>query len=448
MRQTGKGVGLVLLGLLLGGAGGWGVTQWQLQERALQLKQAQWAKDQLKSELLALQGELARADKKLQEADKNQQQIQQYQDEISGLKQQLATLQDAVRKVREQSVSQASTYPRQNPEQVMTEEEKLKPLKEELTRAKNRITELSQEREQATAANRELDDQLKLANDQRQEIDRQLAETTRQWQGLQVQLDSLRETQQRLGDELHSARAQRDELETTLQQRQKKLTEQQAQIGEVSSDLQQLAEQRASLETEMRQLNDALEQLRQQRAQDQARFQQLERQLSSEIANRDIEIEQLRNDTTVIRIGGDILFDSGSVNLSRKGKKTLDAIAQTLEQVGDRHISIDGHTDNRPIGESLLERYPSNWELSAARATSAVRYLLWANPGRIDPKRISAAGYGDTRPVADNTTDEGRKKNRRIEIRLLPRSILQTTGEPARKQPPEAGPPGNPEPAD
>jgi chemotaxis protein MotB len=89
-----------------------------------------------------------------------------------------------------------------------------------------------------------------------------------------------------------------------------------------------------------------------------------------------------------------------------------------LKQVTDRRIQVEGHTDNVPILSDLKNRYPTNWELSTARATEVVRYLQ--EHGGLDARLLSATGYGQFQPVASNDTDEGKHKNRRIEIVLLP----------------------------
>jgi len=86
--------------------------------------------------------------------------------------------------------------------------------------------------------------------------------------------------------------------------------------------------------------------------------------------------------------------------------------------VSDKNIRIEGHTDNVPITGSLAQRYPTNWELSAARAINVARYL---QKQAVDPGGLSAIAFGEFRPVADNGTPEGREKNRRIEIVLVPK---------------------------
>jgi len=96
----------------------------------------------------------------------------------------------------------------------------------------------------------------------------------------------------------------------------------------------------------------------------------------------------------------------------------LGKVIEILKTVNDKAVRIEGHTDDIPIKGSLTGRYPTNWELSAARAINVARYL---QKQAISPANLSAAGYGEFKPVADNSTVEGRAKNRRIEIVLVPK---------------------------
>jgi len=115
----------------------------------------------------------------------------------------------------------------------------------------------------------------------------------------------------------------------------------------------------------------------------------------------------------VIRIMDRALYDTGKADLKDKARVTLDKVAPIIKSLPNE-IRIEGHTDNVPI--STYE-FKSNWELSVRRATEVVRYLI--EKGGISPKRISAAGYGEYRPVAANDTDANRALNRRIEIIVL-----------------------------
>lgn len=132
-----------------------------------------------------------------------------------------------------------------------------------------------------------------------------------------------------------------------------------------------------------------------------------------------LDLSQLGEDIDVIisektvnlRISSEILFASGQGELSRAGLAVLQSVRHVLEQT-DHRIAIEGHTDTVPIRSA---RYPSNWELSGARAGSVVRYL---QSNGIAANRLRAVGYADTRPIADNATAEGRASNRRVELIL------------------------------
>jgi chemotaxis protein MotB len=114
----------------------------------------------------------------------------------------------------------------------------------------------------------------------------------------------------------------------------------------------------------------------------------------------------------VVSLNNAILFDSGKAEIKTDNDETLDKLGNILGSL-DNYIRVEGHTDNIPIHTSV---YPSNWELSSARAASVVR--LFIDEG-ISPEKVVAVGYGEYKPVADNSTAEGRAKNRRIDIIVL-----------------------------
>ena len=115
----------------------------------------------------------------------------------------------------------------------------------------------------------------------------------------------------------------------------------------------------------------------------------------------------------VISLNNAIFFDPGSAEIKKEHEKTLLEISEMLT-VMDNYIRVEGHTDNVPMSSNL---YPSNWDLSAARASNVVR--LFYNSTKASPERLIAVGYGEYRPISDNSTEEGRAKNRRIDIILL-----------------------------
>ncbi len=152
----------------------------------------------------------------------------------------------------------------------------------------------------------------------------------------------------------------------------------------------------------------------------------LRNSLEAEIAKGDIRIKQVRDKLTINMVDR-VLFDSGRAFVKPAGLKVLKQMSDILKSVDDKQIRIEGHTDNVPIGIKLQERFPTNWELSTARATSVVRYLI--EKGEIVPDNISAVGYADTRPIASNEEEEGRQVNRRIEIVLYPKDLKDLASE-------------------
>ena len=138
----------------------------------------------------------------------------------------------------------------------------------------------------------------------------------------------------------------------------------------------------------------------------------LSQQLSRRVAESGMldNIEVLtQRDTVELRMKDNILFESGTAQLRQGGKTVLAKLIPLLKK--DRHqITVEGHTDNIPIA---TERFPTNWELSAARASQVVRLLIAQG---LPPQHTRAIGYADTRPIADNATPEGRSRNRRVSL--------------------------------
>lgn len=144
-------------------------------------------------------------------------------------------------------------------------------------------------------------------------------------------------------------------------------------------------------------------------------LQELQRQLQAALAGAGatgVGVELL-DDRLVVRFKDQALFDSGAAVLKQEAVPALDAVAAVLAQVSNR-VRVEGHTDDVPIS---TVRFPSNWELSAARAAVVVRYLHEFHG--IDPRRLEAAGAGEWHPVAGNDTPSGRARNRRVDIVIL-----------------------------
>jgi chemotaxis protein MotB len=189
----------------------------------------------------------------------------------------------------------------------------------------------------------------------------------------------------------------------------KKLETENATLKQQVSELEQvkkdysdkLASSERQSEQEKARLRDEMEQLRA----------ELNRKLEQQISENSALVQKVE-DLTIITLSENALFGSGLADLTSTGADTVSKIAETLSNYPGYHLRIEGHTDDRPIGKNLKPKFASNWELSTARATSVVRYMIYGL--KLAPERLSAAGYAQYRPASDNDTKEGRAMNRRI----------------------------------
>jgi len=151
------------------------------------------------------------------------------------------------------------------------------------------------------------------------------------------------------------------------------------------------------------------------------RANELRHTLQDEILSRNVEIETLKGKLSV-HVLDRILFKSGSADILPDGKALLKKLAGSLAATED-YIRVEGHTDSVPIGEQLKAKFFSNWELSAARAASVVRFFEYGH--KISPLRLEAVGFSQYRPVTEGKTVEELQRNRRVEIILTqPRSEI------------------------
>lgn len=183
-----------------------------------------------------------------------------------------------------------------------------------------------------------------------------------------------------LESQLSGLTARRDELEGQLAAREREVAEEQQEVGKLRST-----------------------------------YDDLVTELQSEVAAGRIEIERLR-DGLRVQLAQGVLFAKGSAKVSTEGRGVLSRVASRLS-AEDYRIEVQGHTDSLSIGGRLAQLYPTNWELAAARAAAVVRILEREG---VASEHLTAVSYGSHQPVAPNDTPEGRARNRRIEIRLLP----------------------------
>lgn len=195
--------------------------------------------------------------------------------------------------------------------------------------------------------------------------------------------------------------ARRDALAAEKAKLEREVSDLQSQVSGLQSSQQEL---KASLENRSEQINKM-----------KGTYDALVEDLKTELSQGKVQIEQLR-DGLRVNVAEEILFPSGSAQLDPHGREVLTKVGNELEKTPHR-IEVLGHTDDVPISSRLKSRYPTNWELGAARSASVVR--VFQEEG-IDGGRLYAVSRGPFDPVTPNDSPENRALNRRIEIRLIP----------------------------
>ena len=228
------------------------------------------------------------------------------------------------------------------------------------------------------------------------------------------EIASLQSSRSSLQQQLRDLESQRETLE---KQRDSLAKEKDS----LTRERDALTRQRDSLSQQVSALDAQRAQLQASEKQTEARYDALLANLNDEVKKGQLQVRQLKGMLTV-DVAEQLFFDSGKAALKDTGKQILKKVADSLKGYEDKAIRIVGHTDNVPISGGLQKVFPSNWELSVARATTVVRFL---QDSGISPDRLVATGRAEYAPVAPNDSPEGRQKNRRIEITLIDKGIVQ-----------------------
>jgi len=229
--------------------------------------------------------------------------------------------------------------------------------------------------------------------------------------GMTLQNEKLATDLSYVTDQRDKAVADKEELDGILRSRSDSLSQS---IVELRRKVADLDAENAKLKAENASLVKAREE---QVRKVSSTYESLLEKMKSEISQGQVTISELRGKLTVNMVDS-ILFDSGKADVKKGGREILGKVISILKDVSDQSIRIEGHTDNVQISRALAQRYPTNWELSAARAINVARFL---QDQGIDPGNLSAVACGEWKPVATNDTAEGKAKNRRIEIILVPK---------------------------
>ena len=205
-------------------------------------------------------------------------------------------------------------------------------------------------------------------------------------------------------------------LEAALADEKEKVSDANLRIARLMAEMASASKDKNKLQASIEEMTVAISDLEKRRAAAEARvaeFKSLLAKFKSLIDAGKLKV-RIVDGRMVVVLATDILFASGSANLSKDGKAALAEVAQVLASIEKRSFQVEGHTDNVPIATA---QYPSNWELASARAVNVLKAMVDSG---LPSGRVSAASFGDSRPSGGNDSPEGKAQNRRIEIIIVP----------------------------
>lgn len=221
---------------------------------------------------------------------------------------------------------------------------------------------------------------------------------------------------ERLKKELEAANQAQKSLEEQLALVKQENLTLSTKLSELGQDVAKLLGEKGALATDLQATRDREAKLRKEQEAQRARmakYREVIEKFKSLVTSGKLKIRIVRGQM-VVEMASNILFETGKANLSDEGKLALGELAKILMTITDRNFQVAGHTDNVPIDS---KKFPSNWELSSARAVTVVKFL---QDSGVKPVQLSAAGYAEYAPAQTNDTEDGRSANRRIEITLMP----------------------------
>lgn len=249
-------------------------------------------------------------------------------------------------------------------------------------------------------------------------LDKSLTSLQQQYKALSAENEALKGTVDKLTKDLSTAGKEKEKLLADNKELDKVLK---AKSDTLSKNIADLRQKVAALEGENAALKDEIANLKKAKEEEVQKtsktYEELLDKMKHEISQGQVTISELKGKLTVNMVDA-VLFDSGKAEIKPEGLVVLQKVVDIVKNIKDKAIRIEGHTDNDQIGGALAKKYPTNWELSAARAINVTRYLQQQG---IDPLNLSAIAYGEFKPVAGNDSREGKAKNRRIEIILVPK---------------------------
>jgi chemotaxis protein MotB len=262
----------------------------------------------------------------------------------------------------------------------------------------------------------------------------QLASTERRAQGAEQALAAARKDAQQKQWSIEELNREAAATQKALKEAASRAEARGQKVGEITAELERT---RLAAEESARKLAEVERARAEEASRREQEFQDAQAQLKAQIDQGVVELSRYKGDRIGFRLADRVLFPSGSAVVTAQGRQAIQEVSQVIRAMLSadtgagkiRLVRVEGHTDDVPIA---TERFPSNWELSSARATAVVRFLEGAGLPR---EKLWAAGFGEMWPVATNTTAEGRARNRRIEVVLVPDAEKPAVGAEASAPP-------------
>jgi chemotaxis protein MotB len=299
-------------------------------------------------------------------------------------------------------------------------------LTADLSTAQSRISDLEEQVKTKDQTIQDLEMQITDKNEEISDLQSQLAMSEEEARNLEIQIVSREEEIAALEESMSTLQVGGEEESEAIARLNNRRMALEDEVDSLQEQLDEANSRNADLEEEIASLQDEIADLEAMQDRDRARMamtrDELIESLEQEIEEKTIEIQQYK-DALTINIVDQLFFDSGKAEIKKEGLDVLDRIARALKGFDDKVIRIEGHTDDVPIGAKIRGKYPSNWELGAARSSAVVRYFIEEH--EIDPSQLIAVSYSKYRPVVPNFTEEDRSRNRRIEIVLTQRALYE-----------------------
>lgn len=296
------------------------------------------------------------------------------------------------------------------------------------------LTQLRTELDQALEQKKTTEQQLLASQQALENTEQQLQASQSKPQEREQQISNLQQELSELKQQFASKSQQFADVEQQLAQKEQQTLLVQREVDQLKRQLSEAAtteqrylaarEQLALRQAQNESYEDTVAKLQRQLKAEAAAMQALENSLQQQLLAMNQEKQQLvtklEDGTTAIQFPESILFASGSARLSADGKRSLAQLTTALNSFPNYLVSVQGHSDSRSISPPTNQRYPTNWELSGARAATAVRHLIASG---INKEQLQAVGYADARPLVPETSAANMQKNRRIEVILIPNSF-------------------------